>query len=207
MHAFSSPATTHRTPTPSAAVLDALEREAARTDAVRAQTRAAAVHTAVPTRAFVRATAAWLGASFALCYLAIPLMLEGAGLRAAHLAHLLPGELLGMALASGWLLTRVLRRSDRGDIALDLPQLAESDRIPAAALGGLLAWGLLHNVLPGLLPMGRMPVAFLLSFGLANVLENVLFGTVIGTVARSRREAFTMGALFQLVLLGAAWIL
>jgi hypothetical protein len=187
-------------------VLDELARESARTDAVRAQARQRAHVTEVPTRKFVRAAAAWLGLSFALCYVALPLMIDGAGLRSAYLPLILPSEIIGMGVASGWLLLRVLRRGWRGSLDLELPALATDDRIPAAALGGLLMWGLLHNVLPGLEHMGQMSMAFLLVFGLANVLENVLFGTVLGTIAENRRQAFVMGGTFQLLLLGVAWM-
>lgn len=211
VHTFSATATAPRSAPRSTAgtehVLDALALESARTDAVRAQARQRAHVTEVPTRKFVRAAAAWLGLSFALCYVAIPLMIDGAGLRSAYLPLVLPGEIIGMGFASGWLLLRVLRRGWRGSLELELPALASDDRIPAAALGGLLTWGLLHNVLPGLEHMGQMSTAFLLAFGLANVLENILFGTVLGTLAKSRRQAFVMGGTFQLLLLSVAWML
>lgn len=185
----------------------ALEAEKSRTGAVRAEVHAGAQNTVVPTRHFVRAASVWLGMSFLLCYVAIPLMMDGAGIRTAYLARVLPGELIGMSIASCWALSRVLRKGWSGSLPLALPQLAASDRIQAAALGGLMSWGLLHNILPGLLPMSRMSLAFLVFFGFANVLENVLFGTVLGTIAGSRRQAFALGAIFQLVLLSIAWIL
>ena len=73
--------------------------------------------------------------------------------------------------------------------------------------GGLLVWGLLHNILPGLHTFGMMSATFLAVFLLSNILENILFGIILGTVTRTRREAFIAGAFLQAALGLSCWIL
>tara|TARA_B100001093_G_scaffold347621_1_gene332198 strand:- start:409 stop:636 length:228 start_codon:yes stop_codon:yes gene_type:complete len=73
--------------------------------------------------------------------------------------------------------------------------------------GGLLVWGVLHNILPGLTTFGTMSMTFLGFFLLSNMIENVLFGAILGTVTRTRRDAFIAGALLQMGLSLSCWIL
>lgn len=186
-------------------VLDQLQEERLNTR----QTRAAAARSSVPTLpawAFARAATVWMGLTFALCYVMLPATWEALGIRAAQL-WTLPGDLL--ALFGLWGAAMVLtasRHVQNDGITVDLDSLAASDKLPAAALGGLLTWGFLHNVLPGLVPFHDMPGAYLGAFVAANVLENALFGVIAASLARTRRGAFTLGVASQLILLSLAWL-
>lgn len=187
-------------------VLGALEVEQRRTQLARVQA-ARAAETTVPAKAFAKAASVWMLATFTLCYFLLPSAWDAVGLRDAQL-WTLPGDFL--ALAAVWLGAMLLTaaRHRRGEgLRVDLADLAGSDRLPAATLGSLLVWGFLHNVLPGLVPFGEMPAAWLAAFVGSNVLESALFGAVAATLARTRRGAFALGALGSAGMLGLAWIL
>jgi hypothetical protein len=49
-----------------------------------------------------------------------------------------------------------------------------------------------------------MPLDFLVAFVLANVVENVLFGAMLASFVKTKRAAFLLGGLFQLVLMTVA---
>lgn|GEM_PF-5851533 len=161
-----------------------------------------------PVGRFMAAATLWAMATFALCYVAIPLGYVAAGLRPFMLHWTLPAELVGFGLtwaATGvWMLAR---GASKDGLHIDPHGLAASDRIPAAMLGGLLVWGLMHNILPGLMSFGSMSMAFLAAFLVSNLIENALFGTILGTVTRTRRGAFLAGAAFQTALGLSIWIL
>lgn len=190
------------------AVLLAMAREESAEDAVMARLDASRAPMAAPLGRFAAAATVWALATFALCYVAIPLGYTLSGLRPFMLPWTLPGEVVAFGLTwaatLGWLAVRSVRQ---GGLAIDPHGLAASDRIPAAMAGGLLVWGLMHNILPGLMTFGTMSAVFLGTFLLSNFLENALFGTILGTVTRTRKGAFVAGALFQATLGLSAWVL
>lgn len=187
-------------------VLGALQQEQLRTRQARIDAARSAT-TTVPAKAFAKAATVWMGCTFLLSYLLLPSLWEAVGLRDAQL-WTLPGDLIAVGVV--WLgamgITAARHRRGEG-LRVDLGDLATSDRLPAATLGGLLVWGFLHNVLPGLVPFGEMPAAWLAAFVGSNVLESALFGAVAATLARTRRGAFGLGALASATLLGLAWLL
>jgi len=175
------------------------------TRALREQARAAREE--LPPRAFAKAAVAWIGGVFALCYLALPALFQALRLSPEPLWLGFAGDLVGFfALGGGLLSALVMRSWGRGPLQVHLADLAESDRIPAAAAGGLMLWGLAHNALPGLMPFAQMGWAYLGAFVGANVLENLLFGVLVATLSASRAGAFVRGAAVQGVLLGS-WAL
>ncbi len=190
------------------AVLLGMAREGSVEDRVMADVQQSSGPITAPVGRFIAASTIWAMATFALCYVAIPTGYALAGLRPFLLPWVLPGELVAClvtrAAASVWMLTRSV-----GKPGLEIAPhgLAASDRIPAAMAGGLLVWGLMHNILPGLMSFGTMSMAFLGVFLLSNLVENALFGTILGTVTKTRRDAFVAGAMFQTMLGLSAWIL
>lgn len=190
------------------AVLMGLAQEGSVEERVLAQVEQARAPMQAPVGRFLVASTLWALATFALCYVAIPLGYTLGGLRPFMLAWTLPGELVAFAFTwaatAAWMLSRAATRKG---LQIDPHGLAASDRIPAAMAGGLLVWGLLHNILPGLMSFGTMSMTFLGVFLLANLVENALFGTILGTVTRTRKGAFLAGALFQTTLGLSAWAL
>ena len=180
-----------------ASTLDSLESVRVRAAAV--QDRAEGV--ARP-RELAKAAVAWMSATFALCYLAVPTALTALGLRPwASVSPLedsarMVGDLGGFALVVLGTLAglALLRPSVK-------VQQAQRDPVVAATAGGLLTWGVLHNVLPWLLPFAEMGAAPLAAFVAANVLESLLFGLMLGSFVRSRAAAFALGAGFSAALL------
>lgn len=161
-----------------------------------------------PKGRFIIASTVWALATFGICYVALPTGFALAGGSASVLPWRLPADFVAFGLSwtvvALWMWVRSIRT---GTVRVDLQGLAASDRIPAAMAGGLLVWGVLHNTLPGLNTFETMSLAFLGFFLVANILENALFGTVLGAIARTRRGAFVAGALLQLSLILSAWIL
>ena len=190
------------------AVLLGMAREGSVEARVMAEVESSRAPMQAPTGRFLAAASLWAMATFALCYIAIPLGFTMGGLRPFMLFWTLPGELLAFIFTWGattaWMLTRA---ASREGLKIDPHGLAASDRIPAAMAGGLMVWGLLHNILPGLMSFGAMSMTFLGVFLLSNLLENALFGTILATVTRTRKGAFMAGALFQTTLGLSAWML
>jgi hypothetical protein len=153
----------------------------------------------VPREKLAAAATAWMLLVFALCYVAIPLGIEAAHLRDAQM-FLLPADIRGLGVVWAMLM---------GFIALVRPQVRLDGRIDpilSATAGGFFVWALLHNVLPFLTPFVQMPLDFLVAFVLANVLESGLFGAMLASLVPSRRAAFLLGALFQIVFMGGAYL-
>jgi hypothetical protein len=153
---------------------------------------------AVPRQKLAAAATAWMMLVFGICYVAIPVSYQVVGLRESQLGFL-PADLRALGLV--WALVM-------GFIALARPQVRLDRRIDPvlpAMVGGLAAWGLLHNVLPFLTPFVAMPLPFLVAFVLANVLENGLFGAMLASLVRTRLAAFLLGALFQTVFMSTAY--
>jgi len=188
------------------AVLYGLSEAAGTSEAVRQQAIDSETPMLAPTGRFLAAATLWATATFMLCYVAVPIGYTVAGLRPFILPWTLPGNM--MAFAFTWLVTAaamLTMASKEGGVRVDLHGLGGSDRIPAAMLGGLLVWGLLHNLLPGLMPFGAMSLGFLGAFLTANIVENVLFGTILATLTKTRRGAFAAGAAFQATIGLSAW--
>ncbi len=154
----------------------------------------------VPREKLAAAATAWMLLVFGLCYVAIPIGFEAVHLRESQL-FLIDDKIGGLAMV--WALVM-------GFIAVGRPQVRLDGRIDpilSATGGGLVVWGILHNVIPVLEPFVRMPLDFLAAFVAANVVENVLFGAMLASFVQSRRAAFLMGGLFQLVMmLGATYL-
>ena len=190
------------------AVLHGLSQMSGSSGAVRQQAIESQASTLAPTGRFLAAATMWAMATFLLCYIALPIGYSVAGLRPFTLFWTLPGNVLAFGFA--WTLTAAVmltRASAEGGVRVDLHGLSGSDRIPAAMLGGLAVWGLLHNLLPGLMPFGTMSLSFLGVFLVSNIIENVLFGTILATITKTRRAAFAAGAAFQSAIGMAAWLL
>ena len=190
------------------AVLQGLSQVSCESDAALQQAIERKSSILAPTGRFLAASTLWATATFLLCYIALPIGYDIAGLRPLTLIWTLPGSILAFGFT--WLLTTaamLTAASREGGVRVDLDGLGGSDRIPAAMLGGLMVWGLLHNLLPGLMPFGTMSLSFLGVFLLSNILENALFGTILATLTKSRRSAFMAGAGFQTVIGMSAWIL
>jgi hypothetical protein len=154
----------------------------------------------VPREKLAAAATAWMLLVFGLCYLAIPAAFEAVHLRDAQLL-LIPQKV--QALGMVWALVMGFIAFGRPQVRLD----GRIDPILSAAGGGLAVWAVLHNVIPILEPFVLMPLDFLIAFVLANVVENVLFGAMLASFVRGKREAFLLGALFQLVLMtGASYL-
>lgn len=160
-------------------------------------------HALVGPGRFAGAAMAWMSATFLLCYLALPLGRVAMGLSAQSGVAVLgtalasAAGLLGVLALLGTLLAVV-----RPAIQVDV----EPDRILAATSGSLLVWGLLHNVLPGLMFFSEMTGGELGSFVASNFLESALFGVVLASVARTGRGAFALGAVFQTLLFSLSYI-
>lgn len=190
------------------AVLQGLSLATNSSQAVRQQVYERQSSILAPTGRFLAASTLWATATFLLCYIALPIGYSAAGLRPFTLLWTLPGSVLAFGFT--WLLTAaaMLTAASRdGGLRVDLHGLGGSDRIPAAMLGGLMVWGLLHNLLPGLMPFGAMSLSFLGVFLVSNIIENVLFGTILATLTKTRRSAFLAGAAFQAMIGMSAWIL
>ncbi len=189
------------------AVLGGLSYARGATESVGRHAQAASAPVLAPTGRLLAAATVWATATFLLCYVAIPIGYSVMGLRAFVLPWVLPSHMLAFAFT--WIVTTAAMltlASRRGGVDVDLHGLGGSDRIPAAMLGGLVVWGLLHNLLPGLMPFGAMSLSFLGAFMLANIVENALFGTLLATFTKSRRGAFAAGAAFQTAFALSAWM-
>jgi hypothetical protein len=152
---------------------------------------------AVPREKLAAAATAWMLLVFSLCYIAIPAAFEAVHLRDSQL-FLIPQKIQSLGMV--WALVM-------GFIAIARPQVRLDGRIDpilSAAGGGLLVWAILHNAIPILEPFVRMPLDFLVAFVLANVVENVLFGAMLASFVKTKRAAFLLGGLFQLVLMTVA---
>lgn len=177
--------------------LDSVEAVRARAAAVQER----AVGVARP-KELAKAAVAWMSATFVLCYLAIPTALTALGLRPwATLSPLedsarLMGDVGGFGLAVIGVLAGLALLRPSVDV-----REAQRDPVLAATAGGLLTWGVLHNVLPWLMPFAEMGAAPLAAFFVANVLESLLFGLMLGSFVRSRVAAFALGAAFSAALL------
>lgn len=154
---------------------------------------------ALPTRALGRAMAAWLGATFALCYLAGPLLLAGTGLNVRLLAGL-PAGAPAFLMAS--LVAIVAAALVRPEVRLD-PR-GPRDPVISAALGGLAVWAVVHNTSALLVPFAWMSPLELGTLVGLNVLEMSLVGMMLASFTRSRPVAALLGAGFQLLMLGLA---
>ncbi|GEM_PF-6997760 len=173
-------------------------------EAVRARAAVAQEHTpgVAQPRELRRAAAAWMSATFALCYLALPTALTALGLRPwaagsplADNARLI-GDFGGFALVVLGTLAGLALLRPRIDV-----KRASHEPVLAATAGGLLTWGVLHSTLPWLMPFAEMGAAPLAAFVAVNVLESVLFGVMLGTFVRSRKAAFALGSAFAAALL------
>ena len=152
---------------------------------------------AVPREKLAAAATAWMLLVFSLCYIAIPAAFEAVHLRDSQL-FLIPQKIQSLGIV--WAGVMAFIAIGRPQVRLD----GRIDPILSAAGGGLLVWAILHNVIPILEPFVRMPLDFLVAFVLANVVENVLFGAMLASFVKTKRAAFLLGGLFQLVLMTGA---
>jgi hypothetical protein len=177
---------------------ETVERAPLRGSAALAQESAVKTgEVAVPREKLAAAATAWMLLVFGLCYIAIPATFEAVHLRDSQL-FLIPQKIQSLGIV--WAMVM-------GFIAIARPQVRLDGRIDpvlSATGGGLLAWGILHNAIPILEPFARMPLDFLAAFVAANVVENLLFGAMLASFVQSRRAAFLLGGLFQLVLMTGA---
>ena len=144
------------------------------------------------------AAVAWLWSVFALCYVLIP-----SGIWAVT------GDLSGLAAAPAFFLAFVAASVVTAFlILLQRPVLARGrDPVWAAMLGGLAAWAFGLTVISGFKAIGEYSAAALLVFVLQNCLEMGLLGAMWASFTRRPAVAFTLGALFQLFILGIASVL
>ncbi|MEL6344109.1 MAG: hypothetical protein AAFV53_13400 [Myxococcota bacterium] len=187
------------------------EERLQQTDAPLAQTDAPLVETTAPIREpalrhsgqLASAVTAWVGLTFLVSYIALPLVRIAAGASSASVASLTYNAqasfigLLGV-LALTLFGLGVTRPAARLNV--------DPDRVLAATSGGLLTWGLLHNILPGLIPFGAMGGVELGTFLASNVIEAGLFGVMLASLTRTGRGAFTLGVVFQTALLMFSYI-
>jgi hypothetical protein len=149
------------------------------------------------------AATVWMSFTFILCYLALPLMRAGVGLSAQSGI-----SILATALASAAGLMGVIALFTVA-VAVLRPKASvhvDPDRTLAATSGSLLVWGLLHNILPGLIPFDEMATGELAAFIGSNVIESALFGVMLASFASSGRSAFSLGAMFQVLLFGLSYL-
>ncbi len=186
-------------------VLSHLATLNAGTDAVRAAAEASLQPVRAPTGRFLAATTAWAAITFAICYIALPVVYYAFGLRPYALSHNFGSEAVAFAFAWSIALFFIYTkaRATQG-VHIDFEALVSSDRIPAAMVGGVLSWAVAHNTLPGLASFGEMPSLFFQVFLLANLFENALLGTVFASVATTRSNAFFVGFIFQALLTAIA---
>ncbi|MDG1478179.1 MAG: hypothetical protein P8R54_01245 [Myxococcota bacterium] len=150
------------------------------------------------------AAAVWMGGTFALCYLLLPLARAGLGLSAQSVSGVvLMAACAALSLAGLWVATTVGLVLRKPVVSLESEH---RDRAVTATVGGLLVWTVAHNVLPGLVPFGAMEAGELLSFFAANVLESALFGVMLASVAKTVRGALRLGVLFQGILLLSSYV-
>ena len=144
-----------------------------------------------------------MSATFLLCYLALPL-----GRVALGMSLQTSASVMATALASAGGLLGVMALLS-AVVAIVRPRVTanvDPDRILAATSGSLLVWGLLHNILPGLVHFSDMGGLELGTFIGSNILESALFGVVLASVAATGRGAFSLGALFQVLLFGLSYV-
>ena len=145
------------------------------------------------------ASAVWMGGTFALCYLLLPLARMSVGLSTQSLASIvLVAGSAALALIGLWAMVATGLVVKKPTVELEV---GHSDRALTATTGSLLVWAILHNVLPGLVPFDEMSVGQLLAFLGANIVESALFAVVLASIAETVRGAFSLGVLFQGVLL------
>lgn len=190
------------------AVLLGLQHSCSPLDSVRSEAEATLKPLRVDTGRFLAAATVWSLGAFALCYVLIPTLMSLGGLRPFLLPWTLPGAVVSfIATWAGTAAILGLRGRAQGGLPVSTEALGQGDHLAAATVGGVLMWGLMHNILPGLMPFGQMSLAFLLLFGMANLLEMALFGVVLGSTAQDRRGAFAAGAAFQATLGTLTWLL
>ena len=140
-----------------------------------------------------------MGGTFALCYLLLPLARMSLGLSTQSLASVvLVAGSAALALSGLWAMVATGLLLKKPTVKLEA---AHSDRALTATTGSLLAWAILHNVLPGLVPFDEMSAGQLLSFLGANIVESALFAVMLASISETIRGAFSLGVLFQGVLL------
>jgi hypothetical protein len=141
------------------------------------------------------AAAVWMGGTFALCYLMLPLGRIGLGLSTQSIGSVaLVAACSALSLIGLWMFATLGLVVRKPVVSLEEDH---RDRAVTATVGGLLTWAILHNVLPGLIPFGAMEAGEMLSFLGANVIENALFGVMLASVAKTVRGALSLGILFQ----------
>ena len=151
----------------------------------------------IPTGSLVGAMAGWFGLVLAVCYVASPVLRASLGLLdnlPAHLVFNIPAFLMTGFVAT---IAAAIARP-----TVTLSPNAPRDPVLAATLGGLLTWGVVHNLSPLLEPFAAMGPAELAAFVAANVVEMTLLGMMLASFTRSSRTAFGLGALLQLLMLG-----
>ena len=154
------------------------------------------------------AAAAWMGVTFLLCYVLLPMTRQALGLRYTLSPSLfeeglmLAGSLGAFAITLGVTVGAIAIK--RPTVSLDP---ARREPILAATAGGLLPWLVLHNTLPTLIHFDEMSAGVLLSFIGVNILESALFGAMLASFSRSPGRAFALGAGFQLLFMSLGVIL
>lgn len=139
------------------------------------------------------ATLAWFALVFGLCYVALPAFAELTGL---HRGLLSTAAVAGVSFGATSFVTAVVAALVRPTID------AARDPVLAATLGGLGAWGILHNTSPLLRHFWEMSLVELGTFLAFNVLEMFLIGAMLASLTRSRVAAFGLGAGWQVVSIG-----
>jgi len=148
------------------------------------------------------AVASWLGLVFGLCYVVLPTALGVLGIS--------PGLLTGLwfnlpAFGISALVALV-------SVALLNPAVITDTRLPrdpvlSSMAGGFLTWATVHTLAPGLQSLTSMSSVQLLSFSALNLVECALIGMMLASFTRSKLAAFSLSALWQLMVLGLAMTL
>ncbi|MEN0063812.1 MAG: hypothetical protein AAGA48_16795, partial [Myxococcota bacterium] len=143
----------------------------------------------VATETLVKASAAWLGLTFLICYLLVP-------------AIFIPLNLGGVGIFNFWpqfpafLLVSALVVAAVG---VDRPQIKlgglSRDPVLAATLGSFVAWGFLQETLWSFSQMGMGEMLALVGL---NIGQSVLLGSMLASFTDRVDRAFSYGAGFQL---------
>lgn len=158
---------------------------------------------AVSPATLAKASRAWMGGTFLLCYAVLPMVLAMSGVLVY--GGLFLGSMAGWMLG-GLLLSRWIQRV-KPEVRVGEGQSPDAHAVGAAFLGHFGVWAVLHTLLPGLLPLYLFGLGGLAIFAAVNVLESLMVAAMLGTLAQSPGRAFAFGAGLQtLVMLTAVLV-
>jgi len=148
--------------------------------------------------ALMGAMAAWMSMVFMVCYLAIPMATSTLGLYGSGVLSGAWFNFPSFVMAS--VLAIFAAIAVRPTIRTDF--LGPRDPVLSATVGGLLTWGIVHNLSPLLRPFSDFSAVELATFASLNVVEMSLIGMMLASLTKSRMVAFGLGSAFQVVQLG-----